>query len=508
MIAQYTVFETAFHSAATYDNPLWDVTLKVRFSGPGEAQTVEAFWDGGATWRVRFSPTAVGLWSFETFCSDESDSGLHGQTGTFECVPYEGENPLYQHGPLQLSANRRYLQHADGTPFFWLGDTAWNGVLLAKTPDWARYLKTRKAQGFNVIQFVATQWRASTKGDAAGELAFEGTDRITLNPAFFQRADPKVAMMNAYGMIAAPVMLWTLTEIDPGQTLSEAAATRVAQYQQARWGAYQVVWLLGGDGRYHQDDRAARFKRIGRATFGQRHNRLVTMHPCGISWVGEEFRSEPWYDFIGYQSGHGDSDEHVRWLVQGPPATEWSNEPVLPVINLEPNYEGHPAYQSGSRFSPHQVRRASYWSVLVSPPAGVTYGNNEIWAWREDPGPAENHPNIGTVQPWHAGLETPGIEGMTLLRRFFEQVRWTELEPAPGLLRLQPGDDNPNHFIAAVRTPDGAQMVIYLPVGGKPALAQAYNRARWYNPRTGDWSEAAPDTAAPDDQDWLLLLEA
>ena len=31
----------------------------------------------------------------------------------------------WEHGKLQVSANHRYLQHADGTPFFWLGETAW-----------------------------------------------------------------------------------------------------------------------------------------------------------------------------------------------------------------------------------------------------------------------------------------------------------------------------------------------------------------------------------------------
>ncbi len=31
----------------------------------------------------------------------------------------------WAHGVLQVSANHRYLQHTDGTPFFWLGDTGW-----------------------------------------------------------------------------------------------------------------------------------------------------------------------------------------------------------------------------------------------------------------------------------------------------------------------------------------------------------------------------------------------
>ena len=302
-------------------------------------------------------------------------------------------------------------------------------------------------------------------------------------------------------------MLWTLTETDPGQTLSEAAAIRLARYQAARWGAYQVVWLLGGDGCYERDGLSDKFKSIGRATFGDRHDRLVTLHPCGVLWTGDDFRDEPWFDFIGYQSGHGDSDDNVRWLNQGPPARQWADEPVLPVINLEPNYEGHPSYHLKQNFDDYHVRRAAYWSLLVSPTAGVTYGNNEIWLWSADPAPAENHPNIGMVQPWYDGLDTSGINGMAVLRTFFDQVRWQELEPAPELVRNQA--DDPNHYMAAACTADGAQTVVYLPAGGTVEWTNSGGHSRWFDPRTGAWSAAEGDDVytAPDVQDWLLVIE-
>ena len=189
-VDQWTVFEAAFNGGGGHENPLWDVDCRVIFTAPdGQQQTIDAFWDGGQTWRVRFSPTQVGAWRWQTEC--DQDSRLHGQQGTFECVSYEGENPLFQHGSLQLAANRRYFQHADATPFFWLADTAWNGVLLAQEDDWARYLTTRREQGFSAIQFVTTQWRASTKGDAQGDHAYTGTDHIVLNPAFFPAGRPQ-----------------------------------------------------------------------------------------------------------------------------------------------------------------------------------------------------------------------------------------------------------------------------------------------------------------------------
>lgn len=61
---------------------------------------------------------------------------------------------LWDHGPLQVTANGHYLQHSDGTPFFWLGDTAWELFHRLTPEEIGRYLDNRSAKGFNVIQTV------------------------------------------------------------------------------------------------------------------------------------------------------------------------------------------------------------------------------------------------------------------------------------------------------------------------------------------------------------------
>lgn len=522
-VPQWTVFEAALEGFRSHTNPFWDVTIYVHFTSPlGKRQTVEAFWDGpgvesGDVWRVRFSPGEIGEWCWVSECAE--DAQLHGCAGSFQCTPYSGDNPLYHYGPVRLADSRRHLVWGTtdaASPFFWLADTAWNGVLRADEADWDSYLRTRREQGFTVIQFVSTQWRG---GQAAlnGEVAFAGTARITLHPEFFQKRDAKVAAINDHGLIAAPVLLWALWESDPGQALSEEDAIRLCRYLVARWGAYQVIWLLGGDGNY-KDERADHWQRIGAAVFGPEKERLVTLHPCGQSWVGPEFRGQPWFDFIGYQSGHGSSEEHLRWLVQGPPATDWATAPALPVINLEPNYEFHPSYHGGRIFGDYEVRRAAYWSLLLAPPAGVTYGNNPIWTWTLGaiPEAPEGHASLGPVAPWHTGVETPGVRSMSLLRQFFERLPWWQLEPAPELLTGQPGKEDPARFIAAAKTADGACAVIYIPQGGDVCLdtTSLVHPAveHWFNPRTGLWTEAGPiagttcTLTSPEEQDWVLCI--
>jgi hypothetical protein len=516
-IPQWTVFETTLKSARHYDDPFWELMVEVHLTAPsGREQIVDAFWDGADIWRVRFSPDELGEWRWSSHCSNPADAGLHARQGRFRSVPYTGDNPLYQNGPLRRSEDRRHFVHTDGKPFFWLGDTAWNGVLRSREKDWQRYLQTRRQQGFTAIQFVSTQWRGCSR-DPIGEAAFAGSDRIRLSPQFFQRLDPKVAAINDHGLVAAPVLLWALQKDDPGQALSERAAIRLVRYLVARWEAYSVVWILGGDGDY-RGTHAQRWKHIGNAVWGQRHDRLVTMHPCGQQWVGDEFRAEPWFDFIGYQSGHGDASAHLLWLIKGPPATEWDKEPILPVVNLEPNYELHPAYHSQKPFTDREVRRAAYWSLIIAPTAGVTFGHNAIWVWAEQPEVPEGHAAIGTVPPWDAGLDTPGVRSMALLRRFFDALPWWELRPAPELLAEQPGLRDPRRFVAAAMTQDKKLAVVYLPQGHsielRAALLGRPTVARWFNPRAGAWTDAGQvngatqSFATPDKNDWILYIGA
>lgn len=39
-------------------------------------------------------------------------------------VAFSAEPAWEQHGKLKVSANGHRIQHADGTPFLWIGDTA------------------------------------------------------------------------------------------------------------------------------------------------------------------------------------------------------------------------------------------------------------------------------------------------------------------------------------------------------------------------------------------------
>ena len=56
---------------------------------------------------------------------------------------------------LKISPNRRFLVQHDGTPFFYLGDTAWELFHRLNREEADRYLENRARKGFTVIQAVA-----------------------------------------------------------------------------------------------------------------------------------------------------------------------------------------------------------------------------------------------------------------------------------------------------------------------------------------------------------------
>ena len=150
VIAKWGRFEQAFKSSVVYSNAVQEASLTVAFTSPlGDTSEADGFWDGGKIWRVRFSPDQPGRWKFKTTCSDTANLDLHDQTGEFICTAATGETRFHKHGQVRVARDQRHLEHADGTPFFWLADTVWTGARAAEPKDWQFYAQTRAYPKFH-----------------------------------------------------------------------------------------------------------------------------------------------------------------------------------------------------------------------------------------------------------------------------------------------------------------------------------------------------------------------
>jgi hypothetical protein len=511
------LWERAFSS---HTSAAPDTGLTVDLVAPsGKAFTAAGFWDGGATWRVRFMPTEAGRWQYRTQ-SVPPVEGLDRQSGEFFSESAAATTRFLQHGPVRVSANGRFFEHSDGTPFFWMGDTVWYGAILSSRADWETYLADRVGKRFDVVHFNVVAPRNGVAADENGQISFLGRaerDPVRMNPRFYQRLDERIAAVNAHGLLAGIVLTWALRSDDSGNSLAEDDVVRVIRYLVARYGAQHVVWILTGDSDY-AGAAGERWRRIGRTVFGGTEPHApVTTHPGGMVWPWEAFRDEAWLDFLIYQSGHGDDAKTLRWIHSGPPSRHWQDPPPRPFINIEPPYEGHLGYESRRPHTDYSTRRAIYWSLLNAPTAGVTYGAHGVWSWHTAVGrPPTDHPSTGVAKTWREALSFPGSTQMRHLEAFFTSIAWWRLRPDQRLIVGQPGAADSARHIAASRSEEGDLAVVYLPTGGNVRLdGRLLKRglnAEWFDPRTGSRSPVAgPPTSefvAPDSQDWVLRLSA
>lgn len=491
--SQWMKHEIAFTSEKEYNNPIYDVKdFRIAFTAPsGKTKVVRGFWDGGKTWKVRFLPDETGSWTWKSQCADDKNAGLHNQQGSFVCKPNSKKDAIFQKGGLTHQAGKYYLSHADGTPFFWMACTAWNGALKSTDEEWQYYLNHRLKNNYNVIQLVTTEWRGCDK-NAEGLTAIEGTGYIRINPEFFRRIDQRIDEANEKGLVVSPVVLWALPSgqgrhLSPGYTLPLEEAVLLAKYIVARYQGNQVIWTLGGDGKYY-DDQEVKWKEIGRRVFNDIDHAPVTLHPHGSSWVGEIYAQEKWYNLMSYQSSHNNGERVVNWINKGPMAEMWSKLKPMPYINMEPNYE-----EIGFRITAKDVRNASYWSLFATPIAGITYGANGIWPWLAEGEKILNHNDKGGVTGWRKSLDFPGSIQMSYLAQLFQKLEWWKLYPANELLVNQPGNTTFNHWISVLKKDDNSEILVYVPEKSTVGLFNPEGfvyEGKWFNPVTNAYSDA------------------
>ncbi len=513
----WSKYELTLESTSQYENPLYDVEdFYALFTAPsGKEIRVNGFWNGGREWKIRFMPREPGEWSYRTVCSDTENAGLHGIGGTFKCVVGNSQLSLHQHGPIVQTRGTYHLSHQDGTPFFWLADTTWNGAMKATDEEWQEYLAFRAEQNFTAIQFVTTQWRGLDK-DRKGRVAFTGSGHIKLNPDFFKDIDARADAINQHGLVAVPILLWALpfgdaTHLSPGYYLPVREAALLAKYIAARLNGNHVVWMLGGDGKYDEYNED-RWLEIAHRVFSRGIQGVTSTHPTR-AWLGDIYDKEEWYQIVGYQSSHNSGEEVVNWINKGPHATKWSQIAPRPFINVEPNYE-----EIYFNIDAEDVRNAAYWSILATPVAGISYGANGIWPWLQQPGERIlNHRHPPGTSTWRQCLQFAGGKQMGYLIGFFETFAWWDFRPASHLLLKQPGDKVYNHFVSVSESVDRSTIIAYIPRGDiiqiRNALGWQYE-VRWFDPRNNEW-ESVPGThcapilelEAPSQNDYLLVLK-
>jgi hypothetical protein len=290
----------------------------------------------------------------------------------------------------------------------------------------------------------------------------------------------------------------------------------------ARWGAYPVVWCLAGEGTMPdylselKKEEAAEQKRgwteVARYVRGiDPFRRLVTIHPSQNS--RDSLEDPAVLDFDMLQTGHNDraSLPNTVQLV----TSSRSREPVMPVINAEPCYEG--ILEAGRE----EVQRLLFWACLLSGAAGHTYGANGIWQVNttEKPfGPSPHGRSWGDT-PWERAYQLPGSGQLGLAKAFLLSYPWFKFEPHPEW--VEPHWTKENYMLPyAAGIPGQVRLIYTLPRWDLPKIIGVEHgqyEAFLFDPVNGKrhpLGRVAPDAKGawqppvpPVMQDWVIVLE-
>ncbi|MFH1007780.1 MAG: DUF4038 domain-containing protein [Candidatus Latescibacterota bacterium] len=554
---QNELVEITLTSDRSYPDPFNDVELDALIVSPdGIKAIIPAFWAGGTTWKIRYASPLVGKHPFRTRCSDPENTSLHDLRGTIEVSPYSGENPLLRHGALKVSPSRKYLEHADGTPFLWLGDTWWYGLAerLKWPEEFGELVQDRVSKGFNVVQLVGgmlpyftkfDNWMANEAGHPMDE------DFKTVNPAYFDMADRRISCLTAAGIVPCILPAW-------GYFLKLAGIEgmkKIWRYTVARWGAHCVIWCLAGEVRMpyplyplveHPKEWAEAIRELQDGWTEiikylrdlDPYHHPVTAHPspADASYSSRDLFDDPsLVDIDRLQTGHlGNMTQNVFEYTLEKLNKALSNRDVKPVVNGEPSYEG-----VGGGFCGEATQRFLFWTHLLKGAAGYTYGSAPVVFFTDRDSRYSKGDMLGSCDAtWQEGAyHFPGSAQLGLGKRFLEQFDWSRFEPHPEWVEPHASPSDPfSPYCAGI---PGEVRIIYLPSFVMPkGRDSSYEkihvlgieedvayRSYFFNPRNGDIlnrTEVTPSRdgkwtlfpeghlflAVPNLGDWILVLEA
>lgn len=435
----------------------------------------------------------------------------------------------FEKSRLAISENKRFLQYNDGTPFFYLGDTAWELFHRLNREEVDLYLEDRARKGFTVIQAVAlAELNGISEPNAYGFLPFENNDPsqplIKEGPDndYWDHVDYVVKKANELNLYIGFLPTWGRYWHDGTPVFNKQNARSYGEFLGRRYKDAQIIWILGGDRNPENENQKDVIRAMARGLGdGDEGIHLRTFHPTGGHGSAQFFHTEDWLDFNMRQNGH-----EVEYANYSKTADDYNRTPVKPVIDGEPLYEDHPvAFQAKRRGHSiaSDIRRALYWD-LFNGAFGHTYGHHSVWQMYD---PDQSRPVNNPLMPWYDAIHQPGSEqmiyGRLLIesRPFFSRIPATQKLLVTGKIPTSMPGEGRYRFVATCDQ-EYSYAMIYAPVGRKftvrmSALNGNKIKAWWYNPRTGKASYAGiyPNKGektfiSPDPGemvDWILVLD-
>ena len=441
-----------------------------------------------------------------------------------------GQAP-WDKGKLMVSENSRYLQHENGDPFFWLGDTGWLLFQRLNRGETKLYFENRKEKKYNVIHCIFLQFFHHT--NAYGDSAFVNGDMSlpAITPGndpndatqydYWDHVDYMVDLAAQYGIYMAIAPTWSHLVYKDTSITTEKAELFAAHLANHFKDKPNIIWINGGSSKGERNTDI--WELIGSTIKKNDPNHLMTFHPFGRMQSSTWFNNSSWLDVNMFVSGHRNykqdntdtafGEDNWRYAMN-----DLSKIPLRPTLDGEPSYENLPQGlhdQTQPYWVASDVRRYAYWSVFAGA-CGHVYGENTV---RQVHLQGVNKPESGAKLDYFEALNAEGafqmqyLKNLVLSRPYFERfndqsvVVGDEGEKYEHIL-VSRGND---YLMAYTYT--GREFTIQM---GK--ISGEKVNAWWYDTRTGEaynigeYTNKGTATFNPpgvkfNGNDWVLVLD-
>ena len=527
-VQQWQAVEIVLTSSVNYARPFQDVDVTATFTGPGD-QTISrpAFWDGGRTWKIRFAPPQPGLWTMATSATDAANRGLNHVRKTVQCGPYTGELLIYKHGFLKASGNGRYLTYADGTPFFYLGDTHWilpherfDTSNAPGVPSQFKYTVDRRVkQGFTVIQ-TEPLWPGRKEHNRSDEEALADLkDGFTsADLAGFANLDRKFKYLADQGLVNANAEIVWAADPAGSPAFTEAYMARLARYWVARYGAYPVIWTIAQeiDKDFYGVYKGAAMEKwfaVGQGIAdNDAYHQLVMPHMENTDHTtaaNSRWSSKPYHSGWAIQWQGDLADMAIAKVF-------WNASPTKPSILYESPYDG---FWTDSRGALGAAYKAFQYGMF-----GYGYGANGVWndiySKPGEPG------DFGTAYEmpkhylwWHDGADLQTADQLAYFKEFYTRLEWWKLVPRFDDPAWGAFTDKSKSLLSS----DGQDTYVVFFFGSGTSTGKLNGMennstyaAQWFNLRDGQYriietfTQKGSEWTVPDRptaEDWVLLVK-
>lgn len=420
---------------------------------------------------------------------------------------------------LRVSDNGRFLQHRDGSPFFYLGDTAWELIHRLDREEVVAYLQDRSEKGFTVIQTVIlAEHNGLTEPNAYGAIPLTDNDPSSPVEAYFEHVDfvlDKAAELNIY---VALLPTWGdklfKDKWGAGPEIFDTANARAygeflgRRYFERR----NIIWVIGGDRNPRDNSTDVQvWRALARGIVdasGGNENVMMTFHPQTAS--SRWFHDDDWLDFNMLQTSHCANTKVWEKI-----DADYQRSPIKPVMDGEPMYEEIPVcFDLANGYAdPNDIRRKAYLSLFAGA-HGHTYGCNNIWQMYVPERKGVLHP----TKPWHESLDLPGAQAMKFVRALMESRPMFDRVPDQSMIV-----DNTDNYKERIQATRGLSYAFIYSSYGLPfqlVMGRITGRrvlATWYNPRTGEKQREGfvknkgikqfTPPSSGNDSDWVLILD-